>query len=247
MKTIEKAHFITSTTLLLLIAFIVLVLLSLGCTRERIEGNYDLITEERATQEFSQIVSKGSFNVIIIPDSVTRVFVKAESNILPYLYTETNGERMIIGFENGYNIREHYKVEVFLHTPQLNSISLSGSGRVESGKFYTNDADVNLSGSGNISCAFEAEDFNATISGSGNLDIEGSAIHTYLKVSGSGNINAFLMAQQNCRAEISGSGNIKASVSEYLEAWISGSGKVYYQGNPEVITHISGSGNVMRY
>jgi hypothetical protein len=79
------------------------------------------------------------------------------------------------------------------------------------------------------------------------MDVEGSAKDSYLKVSGSGNISAFSMAQQNCRAEISGSGNIKASVSEYLEAWISGSGKVYYQGNPEVITHISGSGNVIRY
>lgn len=247
MKTIEKTHVITSATLLLIIAFIVFVLLTLGCTRERIEGNYDLVTEERASQEFTQVLSNGSFNVTIIPDLVTRVAVKAESNILPYLYTDSDGDHMIIGFKNGYNIREHYMVEVFLHTPTLKSISLSGSGRVESGKFYANDAYINLSGSGNISCAFEAEDFHATISGSGNLTIEGSAKNSYLKVSGSGNISAFSLAQQNCRAEISGSGNIKASVSDFLEAWISGSGKVYYQGDPDVITHISGSGNVIRY
>jgi hypothetical protein len=247
MKTIERPQLIISSALLILITIIVLMLLTTGCVRERIEGNYDLQTEERNSQPFSRVESKGSFRVEIIPDDETWVEVKAESNVIPYIETWSNGTTLTVEYRNGYNIREHYPVEVYLHTPVLNSISLSGSGRLQSGKFFAQNAGISLSGSGSIDCEFETDRIEAVVSGSGNLFVTGIALKSDLQVSGSGGIQAFDLVQQDCEAGISGSGNIKTAVTHTLDAHISGSGCVYYLGNPSVSSHISGSGKVIRY
>ncbi len=229
-------------------AFLVLILLaSTACMRERIEGNYDLISETRGSSSFTGVVSKGNFRVYIIPGDVPAVEVKGESNVLPYVETFVSGNRLVVEFRNGYNIREHFTVEVYITTPGLSSIHLSGSGHLESGTFVCEHADIELSGSGSIECGFIAESIEAAVSGSGIMSVGGQAGIGYLRVSGSGEIRAPGCDLLNCDANISGSGNVIVSVADALEAWISGSGCVYYIGNPGVISHISGSGKVIRY
>lgn len=229
-------------------ALLALILLaSAACMRERIEGNYDLISETRETSSFTGVVSKGNFRVYIIPGDVPSVELKGESNVLPYVETFVSGNRLVLEFRNGYNIREHFTVEVYITTPGLSSIHLSGSGRLESGTFVCDHADIELSGSGSIECGFIAESIEAEVSGSGIMSLSGQAGNGYLRVSGSGEIRALQCDLSNCDANISGSGNVIVSVADALEAWISGSGCVYYMGNPGIISHISGSGKVVRY
>ena len=247
MKTIERPQLIISSALFILLVIITLLLLSTGCVRERIEGNYDLQIEERTSQPFIEVESKGSFRVKIIPDDATWVEVKAESNVIPYIETWSNGTTLTVEYRNGYNIREHYPVEVFLHTPVLKGIRLSGSGRLVSGNFVASKAEINLSGSGSIDCQFDTDRLEAVVSGSGNLFVVGNAIESELHVSGSGGIQALDLIQNNCSANISGSGNIKTAVNSTLDARISGSGFIYYLGDPVVTSHISGSGKVIRY
>ncbi len=247
MKTIERSQLVINTALLILLALIIIMLTATGCVRERIEGNYNLTLEERNTPSFSEVKSGGSFRVVIIPDDASWIEVKAESNVLPYIETWSDGTTLTVDYRDGYNIHEHYTVEVFLHTPVLNSIRLSGSGRVESGSFTSDQVDIQLSGSGNIECSFITDDLNAKVSGSGDLYLEGVAQQSNLTVSGSGKIEALNLSQQKCLSNISGSGSIRTAVSTSLEAWISGSGSVYYLGDPVINSHISGSGKVLKY
>jgi hypothetical protein len=247
MKVIEKPQAIIYTALLILLGLIAIVLTMSGCVNERIEGNHDLVTLERNSQPFSEVISSGSFNVQIIPSAETRIEVKGESNILPYLSTRSNGTTLTIEYSNGFNIHEHYPVEVFLYTPVLHAVKLSGSGIVECGSFSTGNMNLNISGSGAIIADFDAEKLDAVISGSGNMTLTGSATRTSFNISGSGSTNAQLLEQEHCSAVTSGSGNIISHVTKTLSATISGSGNIYYLGNPEITTHISGSGKVLKY
>jgi hypothetical protein len=247
MKAIEKPQAIINITLLILLAIIALIVLMTGCTSERIEGNHDLVTVERTSQPFSQVISQGSFSVIIISDSISRVEVKAESNILPYIYTMSDGTTITLGYTEGHNIHENYPVEIYLHTPVLQGINLSGSGTVESNGFISNSVNLKISGSGSINSNFNTENMDASISGSGNMVLTGFAKNTTFNVSGSGNIDAKALAQEHCFADISGSGNITTNANKSLDATISGSGNIFYLGNPVITTHISGSGNLIRY
>lgn len=247
MKAIEKPQAIIYTTLLVLLALLVLVLTMSGCVSERIEGNRDLITLERNVQPFQEVISSGSFNVKIIPSTETRIEVKGESNILPYLSTYSNGTTLTIEYNNGFNIHEHYPVEVFVYTPVLQAVKLSGSGMIDCGSFNANTIKLNISGSGSIDGDFDADILQAVVSGSGNVTLTGFAESTYFNISGSGNIDSQLLEQDHCTATISGSGNIIPKVIKTLDATISGSGNIYYLGNPVITTHISGSGNVLKY
>lgn len=247
MKAIEKPQLIIYTSLLVLLVLIVLVLTMSGCVNERIEGNHDLVTLERSSQPFSEVISSGSFNVRIIPSAETRIEVKGESNILPHLGTFSNGTTLSIQYSEGYNIHEHYPVEVFVYTPVLNSVKLSGSGVVECDHFISDNVNLNISGSGSISGDFDADKLDAVISGSGSIILTGFATNTSFKISGSGNINARMFEQEHCNAILTGSGNIISRVTKTLDAAISGSGSIYYLGNPVITTHISGSGNVLKY
>jgi hypothetical protein len=247
MKAIEKPQAIIYTSLIILLALIVLILTMSGCVNERIEGNHDLVTIERNSQPFSEVISSGSFIVQIIPSTETRIEVKGESNILPHLSTCSNGSTLTVRYSDGYNIREHYPVEVFLYTPVLSSVKLSGSGMVECGSFSGNNVNLNISGSGKITGDFEADKMDAVISGSGNMDLRGMATTGIFTISGSGNINAQNLLLEHCSATISGSGNAIARVTKTLNASISGSGSIFYLGNPAITTHSSGSGNVLKY
>jgi hypothetical protein len=247
MKAIEKPQIIITTTLFILLALIALVLLMSGCASERIEGNHDLITQDRPSQPFSEVVSSGSFSVKIIPSDETRIEVKGESNVLPYLSTFSNGTTLTIKYNDGYNIHEHYPVEIFLYTDVLNAASLSGSGTVDCGFFESNEMYLNISGSGGITGDFETENLEAVISGSGNMNLSGYSKTGLFTISGSGNINAQNLVVEHCSANISGSGNINTSVTKTLDATISGSGSIFYYGNPVITTHISGFGNVVKY
>ncbi|MBK7175354.1 MAG: DUF2807 domain-containing protein [Bacteroidales bacterium] len=247
MKTMTKPEALITSSLIILIISIFVILFLSGCVYERIEGNYDLDTENRTEEPFTEIISNGSFRVFVIPDSVTSISVKAESNILPYLYTISDGETLRIGFKNGYNIHENYPVEVFIHTPSVKSLRLQGSGRVECLGFSESSVELDLSGSGNIEADFEAIHVDAAISGSGNIHLSGSADNSDMRISGSGKIHALDFTQKNCNAFVSGSGDIYTDVIDQLDAHISGSGCVYYTGDPDVDTNITGSGKVRRY
>jgi len=247
MKAIEKPQAIINITLLILLAVIALILVMTGCISERIEGNHDLVSADRPSQPFSQVNSQGSFNVIISNATLTHIVVKAESNILPYIYTRSDGTTLTVGYTSGYAIHENYPVEVYVYTPVLQGINLSGSGMVESEEFTTENMKLQISGSGDIKGNFDTGNLNASISGSGSMLLAGSAANTTFTVSGSGNIDSHAMIQELCIANISGSGNITTKASKTLDATISGSGNVFYTGSPVITTHITGSGNVIRY
>ena len=247
MKAIEKPQAIITTALFFLLALIALMLTMSGCVSERVVGNHDLITEDRTSETFKKVVASGSCSVYVIPSDETRVEVKGESNILPYLNTWSDGTTITIRFDDMISIKEHYPVEVYLYTPELNTIRLSGSGNVESGSFFSENVDLNISGSGGITADFDTENLDATISGSGNIYLSGFASNTDLRISGSGNIDAADLEQRNCFSGITGSGSVITQVTHSLNADITGSGSVFYLGNPQITSHISGSGKVARY
>ena len=66
------------------------------------------------------------------------------------------------------------------------------------------------------------------------------------KVSGSGEVDALDFPVKSAYLKVSGSGNIRSSVLDFLDVDISGSGNVYYEGNPQLDVHISGSGDLRK-
>ncbi len=223
-----------------------LFLLTTSCERfNSIEGNNHLATEARYVESFNKISSNGEYNVYITMDTVDKVEVEAEESLMPYISTEISGQTLVIKTRNHRNLRNNLPMNVYVRVSKINDIEISGSGRVSSDSISATSLDVDISGSGDVDLNVYTSSLDADISGSGNLTLQGTTNDSELRISGSGKISAYDLIQDNCFANISGSGNMYVTVNELLDVKISGSGTIHYSGSPQVKTSISGSGAVI--
>ncbi|NTW31504.1 MAG: DUF2807 domain-containing protein [Bacteroidetes bacterium] len=234
----------TSGLILFSLTLICFVYLT-SCERlHKIEGNEHITTDDRAVSHFTEIRSEGSFEVYIAYDSTQSVKVEAEENLLPYIETEVHGSVLIIKTRKHRYIDNNYPIRIYVKTPSVRGLELSGSGKVDCDSMASAYLDLHVSGSGKISAIVSCNKIKAHISGSGNINLSGTANETDFDINGSGDIHSYNLQQDTCFADISGSGDMFVYVNKLLDVNISGSGKVHYKGNPVVNMEISGSGSV---
>lgn len=230
----------------LLIALFALLIGTSSCVDDIfLEGNGIVETEFRRASGFDAVSSSGDFDITIVPGDEYSVEITAESNLLSYIETDVVGNTLKIRTRGMYSLRDHRTIEIYITTPVLNGVALSGSGIIKTGSFLSDDFRVTLSGSGDIDTQISSETLKANVSGSGSIFIEGDTFESEFVISGSGKIKSYDLEQNVCQATISGSGDMYVNVSEAIDAHISGSGRVYYINYPVVHTSISGSGGVV--
>ena len=225
---------------------IVFVLGFISCVDDIIlEGNGELRSESRVASGFEEIASSGDYKVIVTPGNEYSIEVSAESNLLSYIETDVVGSTLKIRTRGVRSLVKNYPIEIFITTPALKGLSLSGSGLIKTGRFLSDDFKVALSGSGDIETEVETDHIKANVSGSGNILISGMATDSEFVISGSGKIKAYALPHNTCDATISGSGDMYVNANEAINARISGSGIIYYINYPVIHTSISGSGGVV--
>lgn len=211
----------------------------------KVIGNGHVASETRSTSYFDEVKSNGSFEVYITPGDDYLVEVNAETNLIPYIITEVDNNKLKIRTQGLHNLHNTRPMKIYVTTPHLNGITLSGSGYIETDHFAANKFDINLSGSGTIDTSIDVDELEAGISGSGKIKISGNCDQSKYIISGSGNIQSYDLEQHLCRASISGSGDIFANVSDAIDVNISGSGNFYFINTPDVHSSISGSGKII--
>lgn len=227
-------------------AILLLVLVN-GCIDDLfIRGNGILDTETRYVTAFNEVNHSGNFIVHITPGTRHEVVVSAESNLLPYIETDIRNGHLNLSVAGIHSLKNTRPIEIYITTPVLEAIRLSGSGEITTGLFNTDEFKTVISGSGSIATYINSHSAEFVISGSGNVEIFGNVDEARMTISGSGKIYAYDLQLQECTANISGSGDMFVKISRSLQAAISGSGYVYYIGTPKVQTQISGSGKVIR-
>lgn len=235
-----------TTKIQILAASVLLLFISTSCLDELfIEGNGIQRTEKRSDEGFNEIASSGDFEVHVTLGLSYSIEITAESNLLPYISTEVDGKKLKIRTTGIHSLRQTLPIEIYITTPALNGVSISGSGFIETGSFLSDNFYAHISGSGDIITKVNCNKIDANVSGSGILTISGIADYTRFLISGSGKIKSYNLEQNDCDATISGSGDMYVNVASTIDAHISGSGKVFYINYPAIRTSISGSGGVV--
>ena len=232
---------------------------------EKNNGNGQLTSETRQLDSFSKVESAGAYSVFVTHDSKSEVRIEAESNLIQYIRTEVNNG--ILKIYNSENIDPDFEIKIYVKTPNVNALLLSGSGIIEADSLVGDHAEVFISGSGIIETKTIADHVSATNSGSGMLTIDvvdstetvtclisgsglanfsGSAQQGNFVISGSGSIGALNLVLNELDATISGSGNMNVNVIDFLKVLISGSGSVLYMGDPDLDVNITGSGALIK-
>lgn len=209
-----------------------------------IEGSGIVQTEYRRMAYFNKIELYFPAEVIVRQGNTKDIEITAESNIIGLVYSRVSGNTLILD-DNG-RLRSSHNVKIYVQVPDINSIFVSGSGRVISdNKIYAKNMNVRLSGSGFIDVALDVKnDLVADLSGSGLIFMEGDTYNGIYDVSGSGKIESFDMHADNSDIVISSSGRCETTALSNLGVTISGSGSVWFRGNPRISQRISGSGKI---
>lgn len=235
---------------------------------KRITGKGAMEKQDRDAKDFKGIDLMASADVIIKQGATYKVIVEGQQNILEILETVVDNGILQIKFKEGSWNLNFDKLNVYVETPSVSSIELSGSGNMTlESAFNSDDLDIKVSGSGNIKTAdgLTAKKINveiggsgdikmgattatalkATVLGSGNFDIKGTGDKAEFQVTGSGDIDADAFITKSTEAQTMGSGNINCHATENIDAQIMGSGDIRYSGNPpSVKSKAMGSGEI---
>jgi Putative auto-transporter adhesin, head GIN domain len=209
-------------------------------------GSGDLVTETRNETGFHAIKASIPGKMEVLVDSVYKVEVTCEENIIDYLDTKVVNGVLEINFDR--NVYDVDKLKITVSAPSWDAFELSGSANIDvQNAINGSNLDLEISGSGDIDL-FKAEfdKFNINISGSGNVALNGSGTDMECTVSGSGELEALDCPVKTADINVSGSGDVRLDVSTTLKVNISGSGTVEYKGDAEVTKNISGSGRVRK-
>lgn len=211
-----------------------------------LRGNGIIEKETRDVQEYNGVVTEGEFEVFYIPDSSYSVVIETDQNLIPYIRTRISGSTLIVDNGTQKCLRSEYPIRIYVHAPEINLMSLVGSGMISAESVYADELTLSIEGSGIIDViGIDVLELKVLITGSGDVSLRGTTDVADYTITGYGNIDAKNVISNTCIAEISGSGSIYCNAVIKLEAIISGTGSVYYKGSPSVSTHISGTGSVI--
>ncbi|AWI26395.1 head GIN domain-containing protein [Flavobacterium pallidum] len=199
--------------------------------------------DKRNPGHFTGVEVRGAFDVVLMKGT-EGVTVHADKSTLQYIKTEVQNGILAIYVEGKHNIKGDVKIEVSYET--LSQVILNGSGDiVNEGKIDTQNMNVQLIGSGDITLSIQAENMKASLDGSGDIKLEGKATNFKADVTGSGDLEAHKLQAQNVKAKVIGSGDCSVYAAAAIQAFVEGSGDITYYGNPPAEeTKVSGSGSI---
>lgn len=238
------------TKMLLLLGMILVSLFSCSfrdiCQDSEI-GSGIVITETRDIAYFHSVTTIGSCQVFFAKNSVQKVILEGEHNILPLIRTRVGSDGTLI-IEPKKSYQTKIGVKAYISMREIRGFKITGSGTVESEyPFSCDELNLAIIGSGQMNINVNTQEVFSAIAGSGGIFLSGNAGFNHSNISGSGYLNSLDLVASDCEVKTSGSGNSYVHARDILEVWISGSGNVYYKGNPAVIqSHFSGSGELIK-
>ena len=190
-------------------------------------GSGQLATQSRQVSGFTSVELTGVGELSIDQTGTESLTVSAEDNLLPLLTSEVEGDTLILGKKPNTRIVTTKPITYTLTMKDITGLAVSGSGTINAPKLTTDALRIEISGSGMITTAGNADDQSLEISGSGRYLADG-------------------LTSKATTAEISGSGTANLVASDALDVKISGSGTLTYSGNPQVTRTVSGSGRLIK-
>lgn len=218
-------------------------------TNKKIKGNGIETTSNRTTATYDAIDAGGSFKVVLIAGKEGNITIKGDENIIPFVITEVENNKLSIYFEKNKSISYNSEIIITVPFEDINAVSLTGSGDVLSKKTITaTNFEVKLSGSGDLILDVNAQQLSTSLSGSGDITISGKTKTLAAKIVGSGDIDCSKLESEDATVVVSGSGDLKVNCSNHLDAKVNGSGTIKYKSQPKTISkNIGGSGDIMSY
>ncbi len=220
------------------------LLISLSSCEECIEGTGNIITEEFELSEFDNLSISVPANVIIKEGEKPTLRITTYESYMIAINKTVSGKRLDL--EGNFCFAENEEIKIQITIPNdLEVIVVNGSANVHSDKSCKSDElDVKVNGSGNISLNIFTNRVFSNINGTGSIIMSGTCQKLSLGIAGSGIFRGKSLNTYEAKISIAGSGQASVIAFNDLDATVNGSGIINYSGNPDIDINISGSGKV---
>jgi len=220
---------------LVIIAAVTLSGLS-ACRFNCVHGSGHMVSDDRKVSDFSKISISGDYKVVLKQDSSMSLKITADDNLLKYIKTEVNGDRLRIYSKR--NLCNNDQMTINIGIRNLEELKASGAVEVESdGNIHTQDLHFELSGATKITMDLNAANVTTSGSGATELNLKGQATSHDIDLSGVGHVYAFDFVVGSCNIQTSGAGHCEVNVLNSLSVHSSGASEVRYRGNPSNVTN----------
>jgi len=202
------------------------------------------IVEKQLDLEDINSFALGIFaDVILKKGKQQRILVVGQANIVNNIKTKVKKQSWSIQFEEP--VKNCKELTIYITLPEIESISLGGSGTITSEDTFTaENCDISLGGSGDLQLNLDAQSISTSLGGSGTIKLAGQSDELHVSLAGSGDIYALELEVDECHVSIAGSGDVEISVADELQVSCVGSGDVRYRGFPRIEKSSIGSGDV---
>lgn len=201
--------------------------------------------ETRNVSSFTGIHLMIHGDVYFTQGSPQELILESDKDDLEKVETEVDGNNLEIKLKDSYR---NFKGKVIVHikAPVIEEFLISGSGKfIAESAIITDELKIHISGSGDIQIGkLACGNLEGEISGSGNIEIAGNANNAEFNISGSGRLTTYDLVVLEETISVSGAGNCNINVKEKLNANVSGSGDISYKGRPVINSKSSGSGHI---
>lgn len=130
-------------------------------------------------------------------------------NLMEYLRFDVEGDELIIKMDDSNKYR-YSDMDIFLETPDLNAVTLQGSGDIEITNLVTDTFAVTIQGAGDVDVDhIECGRLDAVIQGAGDIEITGKASSAGLTIQGAGDIDVKNLVCDDITSSVQGAGAIE--------------------------------------
>ncbi|MFC5284133.1 head GIN domain-containing protein [Pedobacter alpinus] len=226
-----------SKAILIFLSIIVFSVLSVHAQDNRTIKNFHGIANSGAFEVYVRMGDKESIEVEGSEEDLERIETIVQNGIL-----RIRTKRNINNWNEAVNV-----VKIYITAIKLDALMQSGSGIISvEGDLNSANADIQVSGSGQIKVGLKTQSASITLSGSGNLVLDGKVGNLKITMSGSGDVNADKLIAETVKVKLAGNGVAYVYAESELEAAIVGPGEVKYLGNPNITTSKLGNGKVSK-
>ena len=232
-------------------AFVAIAIAIAGCNlvtdseRDVILGSGVVLSEAREIGSFDRIEFASEGRVLVTPGRGPSLTISADDNLQQYLEASVRGTTLWIRTTEGVDIDPSDSIVFRVGVPDLQSVAVTGFGKVEIAPFSRGSFTIDLSGAG----GFDLENLTADRlvvngSGAGDVTVRGSAATAEINISGAVDFHGRDLEIAEASVALSGVGRITILVTQQLTTTVSGAGTVSYLGDPVVDSSVTGVGSV---
>lgn len=236
-----------------------------GILKLDLVGDGNTIVQKRYINSIKELELVDDFFLEIYQSNSRELFVECDSNLISYIETVVEKEKLIIRRKSNFSLSPRKLVKLRLYIDNLTVISAFdgtvlcdtlnfdqieinnyGASSVSSRLLTTSIFDYYSEGGSSAVFKGSFNDVRIRQVGSGETKISGTSQTLTIIQEGSGKVDAYCMNVSDAAVSLYGSGIICCRPITNLTVRIRGKGRVYYNGNPNVSSSIEGGGMLIK-